>query len=656
MLSMSTQHILCKIVELASNEIFYATFVYAENKHTLRKVFFESMFDISRVKSKAPCVFLGDFNAIRYQQEKIGGNSKWTNDNEEFNTYVNASELVDLSYGGCQFTWANKRSEGAYIATKIDSPDFFSTVSNIWGHYFRGVPMFRVCQKLRKLKVSLKLLNKKDFSDISTRVQIAKANLDLIQYKLDKDPVNNGLQSQEREDLKKYIELSKLEESLALQKSRVQWLGLGDRNSKFFFRSVKSNINRGKILSVDMGDGTRSTNSSDIHTSFINFYTNLFGTPSVDQYNGFERIQSLEWISSTPSSLLPSPGSSDTPVWSLTDDEVVTTSIIQMVRGRLLSMENVKTSAGDNWFLEKWNLPYKIMQQHHAIADGRRMSGSSVLSYSYQVMMNPKSSPKLKWLNRGLSDVSKKSISIHCGLSDVFGAIKYTVYLVLLRNHGSCEPSDVRFYMEWSDIMYCGSSVGRSYIVCLLFLLLYDVCYGVGSFNLWHIRQVYLLVRSCGVFSYSAVTVGCCQWVYLMEWRGSDCLLHRFERQLDGCVCSAVMAAISALLGYMREKISCLFLLFLHNFIVYFAYPYGLCRMTSVHLGVLCNRLGLHWSLHMAPWMPTPTGCVGRNGCCGGAMLDAGYLFVQSPYPLQDMAFVQTNGLAPILFFLEFQM
>ncbi|KAL7238210.1 hypothetical protein ACSBR2_004331 [Camellia fascicularis] len=247
-------------------------------------------------------------------------------------------------------------------------------------------------------------------------------------------------------------------------------------------------------------------------------------------------------------------------------EEVVTNSIIQMVRGRLLSMENVKTSAGDNWFLEKWNLPYKIMQQHHAITDGRRISG---------VMMNPKSSPKLKWSNRGLSDV--------------YGAFKYTVYLVLLRNHVSCGPSDVRFYMEWSDMLYCGPSVRRSYIVCLLFLLLYDVRYGVGSFNLWDIRQVYLLVRRCGVFSYSAVTGGCCQCVYLMEWRGSDCLLHRFERQLEGC-------------------------------------------------------------------MPTPTGCVGRNRCCGGAMLDAGFLFVQSPSPFQDMAFVQTNWLVLILFFLELQM
>ena len=55
-------------------------------------------------------------------------------------------------------------------------------------------------------------------------------------------------------------------------------------------------------------------------------------------------------------------------------EEVVTNSIIQMVRGRLLSLENVKISAGDNWLLEEWSLPLNLLQQHHTIAAGRRMS------------------------------------------------------------------------------------------------------------------------------------------------------------------------------------------------------------------------------------------------------------------------------------------
>ncbi|KAL7221978.1 hypothetical protein ACSBR1_023830 [Camellia fascicularis] len=228
-----------------------------------------------------------------------------------FNSYILNADLVDLSYGGWQFTWANKRTRGDCIATKIDrvlvneswldhfpastamflpsgisdhSPvvvsvsvkapsfkkpfkffdfwakheEFLPKVAQDWSQYIHGVPMYRVCKKLRSLKPVLKTLNTEEFSDISPRVLVTKADLDAIQWKLDKDPSNQSLQNLERNIHKKYVDLSVVEESLAHQKSRVQWLGLGDRNSSFFFRSVKGNINRGKILKVEMEDGSIS--------------------------------------------------------------------------------------------------------------------------------------------------------------------------------------------------------------------------------------------------------------------------------------------------------------------------------------------------------------------------------------------------------------
>ncbi|KAI7986846.1 hypothetical protein LOK49_LG14G01078, partial [Camellia lanceoleosa] len=42
--------------------------------------------------------------------------------------------LTDLSYGGCQFTWANKRGAGDYIATKIDRV----LVNEVWLINFPG--------------------------------------------------------------------------------------------------------------------------------------------------------------------------------------------------------------------------------------------------------------------------------------------------------------------------------------------------------------------------------------------------------------------------------------------------------------------------------------------------------------------------------------
>ena len=61
----------------------------------------------------------------------------------------------------------------------------------------------------------------------------------------------------------------------------------------------------------------------------------------------------------------------------LKPEEVVTNSIIQMVRGRLLSMENVKAFAGDNWYMEQWNIPSIILVQSQTAAAERNSSGVS---------------------------------------------------------------------------------------------------------------------------------------------------------------------------------------------------------------------------------------------------------------------------------------
>ncbi|KAL7179501.1 hypothetical protein ACSBR1_042822 [Camellia fascicularis] len=239
----SAQHIFCEVHDLSNDNMFRACFVYADNIHDIRKVLFEHMVTISHSQSKNPLIFWGDFNAIRFPHEKFGGSGNWSKDKEDFNSCILQSNLVDLSYGGCQFTWANKRSEGDYIATKIDrvlvneawldafpaslatflpsgisdhSPavvnlsgvvtsfkkpfkyfDFWAdhenfgpVVSSVWHQYIQGVPMFRVCQKLKNLKLVLKALNKKNFSDISTRVQASNSELLSAQGKLDKDPSN----------------------------------------------------------------------------------------------------------------------------------------------------------------------------------------------------------------------------------------------------------------------------------------------------------------------------------------------------------------------------------------------------------------------------------------------------------------------------------
>ncbi|XP_028068090.1 uncharacterized protein LOC114270720 [Camellia sinensis] len=45
-------------------------------------------------------------------------------------------------------------------------------------------------------------------------------------------------------------------------------------------------------------------------------------------------------------------------------EEVITKSIIQMVRSRMLSIKYLPSSATDSWFLAQWNLPITILKPH----------------------------------------------------------------------------------------------------------------------------------------------------------------------------------------------------------------------------------------------------------------------------------------------------
>lgn len=143
------------------------------------------------------------------------------------------------------------------------------------------------------MKPELKKLNKKDFSDVSTRVLCSRLELENIQIKLDKSPLSQDLQVAEREMYKKYVDLCQVEESLAHQKSRIQWLKLGDRNSSFFFRSVRNNNNRSRINCITLDNGERLTKPPDIHEAFVDHFSKLFGIPGNGNYKGFDRVNSL---------------------------------------------------------------------------------------------------------------------------------------------------------------------------------------------------------------------------------------------------------------------------------------------------------------------------------------------------------------------------
>ncbi|GFY99199.1 hypothetical protein Acr_13g0006000 [Actinidia rufa] len=72
--------------------------------------------------------------------------------------------------------------------------DFQEIVERVWGTQIHGSAMFRLCRKLKLLKDPLKVLNKKHFSHISSRV--AEERVQEIQQQLHDNPINTHLYEQ----------------------------------------------------------------------------------------------------------------------------------------------------------------------------------------------------------------------------------------------------------------------------------------------------------------------------------------------------------------------------------------------------------------------------------------------------------------------------
>lgn len=152
-----------------------------------------------------------------------------------------------------------------------DHPLFLDVVGAVWQEEIFGTPMFQLFSKLKLLKKELKKLNKVHYSNISNRVLDAKFALDEVQSSLQRG-VSEELMRNESSLAEEYIRLRRDEESFYRQKSRANWLNLGDQNTRFFFHAVKKFQSKSSIRSVSMEDSSRLKDPDLIKGALGDFY------------------------------------------------------------------------------------------------------------------------------------------------------------------------------------------------------------------------------------------------------------------------------------------------------------------------------------------------------------------------------------------------
>ncbi|KAB5540628.1 hypothetical protein DKX38_013602 [Salix brachista] len=97
------------------------------------------------------------------------------------------------------------------------------------------------------------------------------------------------LRGRERQSAKNYMALCAEEEAFFKQRSRVQWLSLGDKNTRFFHRSLMHRCSRNTISRLQDDTGMDHYSTQDIGNLAVNYYKKLIGSSNSAREIDIER-------------------------------------------------------------------------------------------------------------------------------------------------------------------------------------------------------------------------------------------------------------------------------------------------------------------------------------------------------------------------------
>ena len=97
--------------------------------------------------------------------------------------------------------------------------------------------------------------------------------------------------------LKIFHDLALAEEGFLKQKSRIQWLKLGDHNSNFFHKVIKARNLMNSIKSITLENGYRSEDPETIKQEVVNHFHSVLDSNMQDSATGAYHIGGLVWSS-----------------------------------------------------------------------------------------------------------------------------------------------------------------------------------------------------------------------------------------------------------------------------------------------------------------------------------------------------------------------
>jgi hypothetical protein len=281
------------------------------------------------------CV-VGDFNAVLDPSERRGGvglsSTRYDREMLEFADFVSSMDLIDLPLLGRRFTWfqpsggAMSRLDrflvtGGWLdmwgvasqwALPRDVSDHCPIVlrylDQLWGpkpfrfnnywldhralpsvvqqsweqHNNSGWMAFKLKEKLKSLKGSLKIWNKEVFGDIDHKIDLQVETIKEIDLKAESGLLSLEEDTVRKQGLANLWRLMRCKENQIVQRSRSRWLKEGDANTSFFHNSVRHRKRRNSILAIRVGDRWVER-VTEVRAEIVDYFTTHFSETTLNR-------------------------------------------------------------------------------------------------------------------------------------------------------------------------------------------------------------------------------------------------------------------------------------------------------------------------------------------------------------------------------------
>ncbi|GJU82334.1 hypothetical protein Tco_1284699 [Tanacetum coccineum] len=157
----------------------------------------------------------------------------------------------------------------------VHNERFKELVKDKWCMRFSGFHMYCVVQKLKSLKKPLRKLLF-DHGNLHDNVVKLRMEVDKVQKDLDMDPFNINLREEEAAYVQAFNEALIMEERFLKQKAKIEWLRVGDSNSAYFHKSVKSRVSRSRINVISNSEGIVFS-GDQVANAFVSHYEEFLG-------------------------------------------------------------------------------------------------------------------------------------------------------------------------------------------------------------------------------------------------------------------------------------------------------------------------------------------------------------------------------------------